>query len=81
MSHGLGGDAFTRNVTDGRTDFGTKLIYLFFLKKKAGIIVVYNLKMEQHKTNQMKYVDDHMHSLDTLFSHLTKFQIRMASTV
>ena len=34
-SNGLGGDTFTRNVADGRqTDFGTKLIYLFFLKKK-----------------------------------------------
>ena len=29
--NGLGGDTFTRNVTDGRrTDFGTKLIYFFF---------------------------------------------------
>ena len=50
-SNGLGGDTFTRNVTDGRThrqtdrqtdgrrtDFDTKLIYPFFLKKKAGII-------------------------------------------
>ena len=49
-SHGLGGDTFTRNVTDGRThaqtggrtdgrrtDFGSNLIYPFFLKKKAGI--------------------------------------------
>ena len=43
-SNGLGEDTFTRNVTiahkqtDGRwTDFGTKLIYPFFLKKKAGI--------------------------------------------
>ena len=41
-SNGLDGDTFTRNVpdalTDGpRTDFGTKLIYPFFLKKKAGI--------------------------------------------
>ena len=53
-SNGLGGDTFTRNVTDGRThgrtdgrtdrrtdgrrtDFDTKLIYPFFLKKKAGI--------------------------------------------
>ena len=36
--NGLGGDTFTRNVTDGRrTDFGTKLIYHFFLKKKAGM--------------------------------------------
>ena len=60
--NGLGGDTFTRNVTDGRThgrtdrrtdgqtdgrtdgqtdgrrtDFDTKLIYPFFLKKKAGI--------------------------------------------
>ena len=42
-SNGLGGDTFTRNVTnawtdgqtDGqRTDFGTKLIDPFFLKKK-----------------------------------------------
>ena len=46
ISNGLGGDTFTRNVTDGRThgrtdgrrtDFNTKLIYPFFLKKKAGI--------------------------------------------
>ena len=49
-SNGLEGDTFTRNVTDGRTDgqtdgrtdgrrtdFDTKLIYPFFLKKKAGI--------------------------------------------
>ena len=49
-SNGLGGDTFTKNVTDGRTDgrtdgqtdgrrtdFDTKLIYPFFLKKKAGI--------------------------------------------
>ena len=49
-SNGLGGDTFTRNVTEGRThgrtdgrtdgrktDFDTKLIYPFFLKKKAGI--------------------------------------------
>ena len=54
-SNGLGGDAFTRNVTDGRThgrkdrrtdgrrtDFDTKLIYPFFLKKKAGIKIAYN---------------------------------------
>ena len=42
-SKGLGEDTITRNVTDGqthgrtdrrRTDFGTKLIYLIFLKKK-----------------------------------------------
>ena len=51
-SNRLGGDTFTRNVTDAhphgrtdaqtdgrRTDFGTKLIYPFFLKKKAGIII------------------------------------------
>ena len=69
-SNGLGGDTFTRNVTDGRThgrtdgqtdgrtdgrtdrrtdgrrtDFDTKLIYPFFLKKKAGIT----------KTNLSKY--------------------------
>ena len=50
MSNRLGGDTFTRNVTDGRThgqtdgqtdgrrtDFDTKLIYPLFLKKKAGI--------------------------------------------
>ena len=30
-SNGLGGDTFTRNVTDGRrTDFDTKLMYPFF---------------------------------------------------
>ena len=43
-SNGLGGDTFTRNVTDGRTDrqtdgrrtdFGTKLIYRFS-KEKGG---------------------------------------------
>ena len=48
-SYGLGGDTFTRNVTDGRTDgqtdgrrtdFDTKLIYPFFLKKKAGIMML-----------------------------------------
>ena len=42
-SDGLGGDTFTRNVTDGRThaqtggqrtDIGTKLIYPFFYRKK-----------------------------------------------
>ena len=44
MSNSLGGDAFTRNVTDGRrTDFGTKLIYHFFLKKKAGIKTMISL--------------------------------------
>ena len=38
MSNGLVGDTFTRNVMDGQqTDFGMKLIYPFFLKKKAGI--------------------------------------------
>ena len=65
-SNGLGGDTFTRNVTDGRThgrtdgqtdgqtdgrtdgrrtDFDTKLIYPFFLKKKAGIIMARNEKI------------------------------------
>ena len=49
-SNGLGGDTFTRNVTDGRTherqtDFDTKLIYPFFLKKKAGITSLF-LKMK-----------------------------------
>ena len=47
-SKGLGGDTFTRNVTDGqadrqtdgrRSDFDTKLKYPFFLKKKAGIMI------------------------------------------
>ena len=38
-SNGLGGDTFTRNVTDGRrTNFDKKLIFPFFLKKKACII-------------------------------------------
>ena len=46
-SNGLGGDTFTRIVTDARTDgrridFGTKLIYPFFLKKKAGMKSGYN---------------------------------------
>ena len=39
-SNGLGGDAFTRNVTDGQTDDGPTLTgnyYTLFLKKKAGI--------------------------------------------
>ena len=40
----LGGDTFTRNVTDGQshrqTDFDTKLIYPFFLKKKADIKIL-----------------------------------------
>ena len=49
-SYRLGGDTFSRDVTDAhphgrtdgrRTDFGTKLIYLFFLKKKAGITIQY----------------------------------------
>ena len=44
-SNGLGGDTFTRNVTDGRThgrtdgrqtDFDMKLIYPFFSKEKSG---------------------------------------------
>ena len=52
-SYGVGGDTITRDVTDAqthgrtdartdgrRTDFGTKLIYPFFLKKKAGITTV-----------------------------------------
>ena len=37
LSNGLGGDTFTRNMTDGRrTDFDTKLIYPFFSKEKRG---------------------------------------------
>ena len=41
-SNRLVGDTFTRKVTDAQTDgrridFGTKLIYPFFLKKKVGI--------------------------------------------
>ena len=44
-SNSLGGDTFTRNMTDGQTDgrwsdFDTKLIYPFFLKKKMGIIIL-----------------------------------------
>ena len=50
-SNGLGGDIITRNVTDGHTDgqadgrwtdFGTKLINFFFLKKTAGVINGYD---------------------------------------
>ena len=61
-SNGLGGDTFTRNVTDGgthgqtderRTDFGTKLIYPFFLKKKAGIIMI-NCKSKSRKQGDVK---------------------------
>ena len=42
-SKGIGRDTFTRKVVDGwtderQTDFGTKLIYPFFLKKKAGLM-------------------------------------------
>ena len=45
MSNPLEGDTFTKNVTDAhphgrtdgrRTDFGAKLIYPIFLKKKSG---------------------------------------------
>ena len=62
-SNGLGGDTFTRNVTDGRThrrtdgrrtDFDTKLIYPFFLKKKAGIIIVILLISLQTSLNCKK---------------------------
>ena len=40
MSNGLGGDRITRNMTDGQTDgpwtdFGMKLKYPFFLKKRV----------------------------------------------
>ena len=46
-SYGLGGDTFTRNVMDGRTDRRTddgptltqNSYTLFFLKKKVGIII------------------------------------------
>ena len=46
--NGLGGDAFTRNLTEGQTDgqqtnFGKKFTNPFFLKKKAGIINRYDL--------------------------------------
>ena len=63
-SNGLGGDTFTSNVTDGRThgrtdrrtdgrrtDFDTKLIYPFFLKKKAGIIIILHM-LHQIKAKQ-----------------------------
>ena len=56
IPNGSGGDTFTRNVTDGlmdgrterrtdgqQTDFDTKLIYPFYLKKKAGI----NISLKQ----------------------------------
>ena len=37
-SNGLGGDTFTRNVTDGRrNDFDTNLVYPFSKEKKTGI--------------------------------------------
>ena len=36
-SNGLGGDTFTRNVTDARSGFGKKFIYPFFSKEKVGI--------------------------------------------
>ena len=54
-SNCLGGDTFTRNVTDAqtdgrRTDFGTKLIYPFFLKKKAGIKIPTNKEVSCFKS-------------------------------
>ena len=76
-SNGLGGDTFTRNVTDGRThgrtdgrtdrrtdgqtdgrrtDFDTKLIYPFFLKKKAGIIIIIIIVIIIIKYMKMKNV-------------------------
>ena len=73
-SNGLGGDTFTRNVTDAqthertdartdgrRTDFGTKLIYPFFLKKKAGITIklcpldVYVCQFQMHERISFKF--------------------------
>ena len=62
--NGSGGDTFTRNVTDGpfartdgqtdgrRTDFDTKLIYPFFLKKKVGIINPYVQNKTIHNSIQ-----------------------------
>ena len=45
--NGLGGDAFTRNLTEGRTDRRTtdrlEIYKPFFLKKRAGIINRYDL--------------------------------------
>ena len=44
-SNGLGGNTFSRTVMDGRqTNFGTKLIYPFFLKKKVGIKIGFTVK-------------------------------------
>ena len=45
-SNGLGGGTLTRSMADGRrTDFVTKLIYSYFLKKKAGITRIPNARM------------------------------------
>ena len=41
MSNDLGGDTFTRNVTEKRrTNFGTKFIYPFFSKEKSRFITI-----------------------------------------
>ena len=75
-SNGLGGDTFTRNVTDGRThgrtdgrtdgrtNFDTKLIYPFFLKKKAGLTM--NLSISLNLTEKM---DDGQPLTWTCISH------------
>ena len=60
-SNGLGGDTFTRKVTDAqtdgqRTDFGTKLIYPVFLKKRGyKILLIYRDKAQN--TNSDKQTD------------------------
>ena len=77
-SNGLGGDTFTRNVTDGRThgrtdgqtdgrttdgrrtDFDTKLIYPFFLKKKAGITMVQAIKNSEIIRLKLVYFSGHV---------------------
>ena len=46
----------TQAMTDGRwTDFGTKLIYLFFLKKKAGIIIFLKYHLENTIHSYLKH--------------------------
>ena len=49
MSYGLGGDTFTRNMTEGCTDgqqteFDTTLIYPIILNVKAGIVITQHAK-------------------------------------
>ena len=76
-SNGLGGDTFTRNVTDGRTDvrtdvrrtdFDTKLIYPFFLKKKAGITIDNVNKAAISKNTRISILHANAHCVNSVYS-------------